>query len=102
MTKARTVTKTHSEENQTFILDHVALKTKIICAWSTVADLEATLFALTEDPSGTLTEAEIATLIAGIKELHNSRMKELMYVYERMIEENIISLDLAVEERKRI
>jgi len=71
---------------RTIVLDLDTLKSKIISAWSTVADLDAALFALTDDPSGKLTEDELANILTGLKELHNSRCKELMYVFNRVMD----------------
>ena len=85
---------------RTIVLDLDTLKSKIISAWSTVADLDAALFALTDDPSGKLTEDELANILTGLKELHNSRCKELMYVFNRVMDGMIHPPKPQLEDRR--
>ena len=70
--------------------DRFDLEDKIQNVWSTSVDLDSILFRVSDDPDGTLTEDQLANLLIGLKEMHDSRCRELMYVFETMIHDKLI------------
>jgi len=70
--------------------DRFDLEDKIQNVWSTSVDLDSILFRVSDDPDGTLTEDQLANLLIGLQEMHDSRCRELMHVFETMIHDKLI------------
>ena len=70
--------------------DRFDLEDKIQNVWSTSVDLDSILFRVSDDPNGILTEDQLANLLIGLKEMHDSRCRELMHVFETMIHDKLI------------
>jgi len=65
--------------------DRFNLEDKIQNVWNTSEDLDSILFRVSDDPDGPPTEDQLANLLIGLKEMHDSRCRELMYVFETMV-----------------
>ena len=68
--------------------DRFDLEDKIQNVWNTSEDLDSILFRVSDDPDGPPTEDQLANLLIGLKEMHDSRCRELIYVFETMIHDN--------------
>ena len=68
--------------------DRFNLEEKIQTVWNTSEDLDSILFRVSDDPDGPPTEDQLVNLLIGLKEMHDSRCRELMYVFETMIHDN--------------
>jgi len=70
------------------LYDRYNLEDKIQNVWTTSEDLDSILFRVSDDPDGPLSEDQLVNLLIGLKEMHDSRCRELMYVFETMIHDN--------------
>jgi hypothetical protein len=68
--------------------DRFNLEDKIQNVWATSEDLDSILFRVSDDPNGPPSEDQLINLLIGLKEMHDSRCRELMYVFETMIHDN--------------
>jgi hypothetical protein len=68
--------------------DRFNLEDRIQNVWNTSEDLDSILFRVSDDPDGSPTEDQLANLLIGLKEMHDSRCRELMYVFETMIHDD--------------
>ena len=57
------------------------LEDKIQNVWNTSEDLDSILFRISDDPDGPPTEDQLVNLLIGLKEMHDSRCRELMYIF---------------------
>jgi hypothetical protein len=62
--------------------DRFELEDKIQNVWTTSEDLDTILFRVSDDPDGPPSEDQLANLLIGLKEMHDSRCRELMHVFE--------------------
>ena len=60
--------------------------------WQTKDDLDAIAERHYDDPDGPMTEDEIANVLIGLAELHETRCKILWKVFETMIREKGFSI----------
>ncbi len=67
--------------------DRFNLEEEIMYAWQTKKDLDAVIERIIDDPDGPMTEDELANVLIGLSELHETRCKKLWRVFETMIEE---------------
>ena len=63
------------------------LEEEIMNVWQTKDDLDAIAERHYDDPDGPMTEDEIANVLIGLAELHETRCKKLWKVFETMIRE---------------
>ena len=68
--------------------DRFNLEDKIQNVWNTSEDLDTILFRISDDPNGPPTEDQLVNLLIGLKEMHDSRCRELMYIFETMVHDN--------------
>lgn len=68
--------------------DRFGLEDEIMKVWNTTADLDSVMYAVldSKDPPD---EDKLATLLMGVRELHEVRMQELMEYFENLIHENV-------------
>ena len=67
--------------------DTFNLEEEIMNVWQTKDDLDAIAERHYDDPDGPMTEDEIANVLIGLAELHETRCKKLWKVFETMIKE---------------
>jgi len=67
--------------------DRFDLETGIQNVWQTRDDLESISERIYDDPSGPMKEDDIVTVLSGLSELHETRMKNLWKVFETMTRE---------------
>ena len=67
--------------------DTFNLEEEIMHVWQTKDDLDAIVERHYDDPDGPMTEDEIANVLIGLAELHETRCKKLWKVFETMIRE---------------
>ena len=67
--------------------DRFDLETEIQNVWQTKDDLEAIAERAYDDPDGPMTEDDLVTVLSGLSELHETRMKKLWRVFETMTRE---------------
>ncbi len=72
--------------------DRFNLEEEIQNVWQTKDDLNAITERIYDDPDGPMTEDVIGNLVAGLSELHHTRCKELLRVFETMITEQGFNL----------
>ncbi|MDP7368627.1 MAG: hypothetical protein QGH83_15370 [Candidatus Pacebacteria bacterium] len=65
--------------------DRFNLEEEIMNVWQTRNDLDAVTERIIDDPDGPMTEDEIANVLIGLSELHETRCIKLFKVYESMI-----------------
>jgi len=65
--------------------DRFDLETEIQNVWHTKDDLDAVAERIYDDPDGPMTEDEVANVLFGLVELHETRMKKLWRVFETMV-----------------
>lgn len=70
------------------IYDRFDLEDKIQNVWITSEDVDTILFRVSDDPDGPPSEDQLANLLIGLKEMHDSRCRKLMHVFETMIHDN--------------
>jgi len=70
------------------IYDRFDLEEKIQNVWITSDDLNTILFRVLDDLDGPPSEDQLSNLLIGLQEMHDSRCKELMNVFETMIHDN--------------
>jgi hypothetical protein len=71
----------------TYKYDRFNLEEEIMDVWQTKKDLDAVIERILDDPDGPMTEDELANVLIGLSELHETRCKKLWRVFETMIEE---------------
>ena len=71
----------------TYKYDRFNLEEEIMYVWQTKKDLDAVIERIIDDPDGPMTEDELANVLIGLSELHETRCKKLWRVFETMIEE---------------
>jgi len=71
--------------------DRFDLETEIQNVWQTKDDLDAIAERAYDDPDGPMTEDAIVTVLSGLSELHETRMKKLWRVFETMTREQCFS-----------
>ena len=67
--------------------DRFNLEEEIQNVWQTKDDLNAIAERLYDDPDGPMTEDEIANVLIGLAELHETRCKKLWKVFEAILKE---------------
>ena len=70
--------------------DRIDLEEKIQNVWNTSEDLGSIQFRVSDDPDGPPTEDQLANLLIGLKEMHDTRCRELMHVFETMLHDKLI------------
>lgn len=65
--------------------DRFNLEEEIQNVWHTRDDLNAITDRFYDDPDGPMTEDELANVLIGLSELHETRMKKLWRVFETMV-----------------
>tara|TARA_B100000949_G_scaffold93403_2_gene83379 strand:+ start:6714 stop:7298 length:585 start_codon:yes stop_codon:yes gene_type:complete len=75
-----------TEDESTY--DRFDLEDKIQNVWITSEDVDTILFRVSDDPDGPPSEDQLANLLIGLKEMHDSRCRKLMHVFETMIHDN--------------
>jgi len=68
--------------------DRFDLETEIQNAWQTRDDLESIAERIYDDPDGPMEEEDVVTVLSGLSELHETRMKKLWRVFDTMVKEN--------------
>ena len=71
----------------TYKYDRFNLEEEIMYVWQTKKDLDAVIERIIDDPDGPMTEDELANVLIGLGELHETRCKKLWRVFETMIQE---------------
>jgi hypothetical protein len=67
--------------------DRFNLEEEIQNVWQTKDDLNAIAERHYDDPDGPMTEDEIANVLIGLSELHETRCKKLWRVFETMVQQ---------------
>ena len=68
--------------------DRFDLEEEIHKVWATEEDLETVLYRIMDAPEGPPSEDEIANMLIGLKEIHNSRCIKLWDVFETMVKDD--------------
>ena len=80
--------------------DRFNLEHEIMHAWQTKEDLDAVIDRIIDDPKGPMTEDEIANVLIGLSELHETRCKKLWKVFETMVHEKSFNEEADVRREK--
>ena len=67
--------------------DRFNLEEEIQNVWQTKDDLDAITERILDDPNGPMTEDQMANVLIGLSELHETRCKKLWKVFESMVKE---------------
>ena len=65
--------------------DRFNLEEEILKVWGAVEDLDTILYRIMDASEGPPSEDDIANMLIGLKEIHNSRCMKLWDVFETMI-----------------
>jgi hypothetical protein len=67
--------------------DRFNLEEEIQNVWQTKDDLDAITERILDDPNGPMTEDQMANVLIGLSELHETRCKKLWKVFESIVKE---------------
>ncbi len=67
--------------------DRINLEEEIQNVWQTKDDLDAITERILDDPNGPMTEDQMANVLIGLSELHETRCKKLWKVFESIVKE---------------
>ena len=73
--------------------DRFDLEAEIMHAWNTKDDLDSIAERFFDEPNGPMTEDELANLLVGLSELHNTRCIKLFQIFETMVHEKCFNFN---------
>ena len=68
--------------------DRFNLEEEIHNVWNTEIDLDTILYRIMDSPEGAPSEDQLANMLMGLKEIHNSRCMKLWDVFEIMVKDD--------------